>query len=66
MLARAEPGLSSYFERFTAKVAEDKATREAMSTQSVADWLRYVCSYHQCQRYSFCKAVHGATSSAIV
>jgi len=36
-LSRAEPGLSSCFKRFTAKVAEDEATRDAMASQSGAD-----------------------------
>ena len=45
-LVRAEPGLSSCFERFTAKVAEDEATRDTDAIQSGADWL-FGRSHHQ-------------------
>jgi hypothetical protein len=45
-LSRAEPGLPSCFEQFTAKVAEDKATRDATASQLVAGWL-FVCSHHR-------------------
>jgi hypothetical protein len=45
-LARAELGLSSCFGRFTAKVAEDEATRDTDASQSGADWL-FGCSHHQ-------------------